>query len=537
MAEEFSKAPDPGHAWRSPRRPPMPLLLSGGGWIGLVPRAAEPRPSDNPIPASRPHGGVSSVWWLKRISVVLLLFALVAIPATKSAAQSDEVLQAQTELQARGYDPGPLDGFMGRRTQQALRRFQEDTGKPVTGVLDEATLETLAAPEPEPQAETTPPHTPLVTPSPATEQLAATPSPAIVQPNEVVPVQQQMSQQSETNSEPKTSVKPSPELAPIEISEPNDTRQYAILVALITLAIAGLLALVGVKRGAFSSLRRLIRKPSADDERDVGGMAVIIGFFHALLQLRERRFLQVLIRSVAFSAPILAGVAAAAAWLVYLLPDTVALPLIGKVTMPIIGEIAVPLIGEVAVPLRQADVITIPLMIVISSFLMFPTAAAVVNLTLDDIVDAVEARHFPHLPELRPSRRVEMIVGAVAFSLIVVAINLGALVFYLIAGALAPLIFWVVNGFIIGREYFALVAGRRLPPAEVAALQRIHGWRIWFAGCLMAVPLSLPLIGLIIPALGTATFTHMFHRFLRAVPSDRPQDEEEPERSDAAMAA
>jgi len=229
-------------------------------------------------------------------------------------------------------------------------------------------------------------------------------------------------------------------------------------------------------------------------------MALIVDFLRALAQVLDGRFLGVLARAVLVAALILVGFAIGAGWLVGLLPDTVALPLV----------------GEVAVPLRQVQGLTIVLIIVLSSFLMFPTAAAVVSFYLDDVVDAVEARHYPELPELRHSGILEMLLGAVAFSLIVIMVNLGALMFYVMSGALAPLVFWAVNGFLIGREYFTLVAGRRLPPAEVAGMRREHGWRIWAAGFMMAVPLSLPGLGLLLPVLGVATYTHMFHRLRRA---------------------
>jgi uncharacterized protein involved in cysteine biosynthesis len=35
---------------------------------------------------------------------------------------------------------------------------------------------------------------------------------------------------------------------------------------------------------------------------------------------------------------------------------------------------------------------------------------------------------------------------------------------------------------------------------------------IWIAGALMAVPLSIPLLNLVVPILGVATFTHIYHR-------------------------
>ena len=77
---------------------------------------------------------------------------------------------------------------------------------------------------------------------------------------------------------------------------------------------------------------------------------------------------------------------------------------------------------------------------------------------------------------------------------------------------LAPFVFWLVNGFLLGREYFALVARRRLGPEAAAELGRRHAGRIWLAGTAMAVPLSVPVLNLVVPILGVAVFTHQFHR-------------------------
>ena len=40
----------------------------------------------------------------------------------------------QRALKRRGYDPGPIDGLMGRRTTTAIRKFQADHGLAVTGI-------------------------------------------------------------------------------------------------------------------------------------------------------------------------------------------------------------------------------------------------------------------------------------------------------------------------------------------------------------------------------------------------------------------
>jgi uncharacterized protein involved in cysteine biosynthesis len=41
---------------------------------------------------------------------------------------------------------------------------------------------------------------------------------------------------------------------------------------------------------------------------------------------------------------------------------------------------------------------------------------------------------------------------------------------------------------------------------------REHQTEIWVAGTLMAIPLVVPIMNLIIPILGTATCTHLYHR-------------------------
>ena len=47
-------------------------------------------------------------------------------------------------MKDRGYNPGPVDGIMGDRTEQALRSFQKDNHLPATGLMDAPTAERLA---------------------------------------------------------------------------------------------------------------------------------------------------------------------------------------------------------------------------------------------------------------------------------------------------------------------------------------------------------------------------------------------------------
>ena len=63
-----------------------------------------------------------------------------------TAASSDQtVYDAQNKLEELGYDPGKPDGIRGRKTVNAIKLFQEDSGLPATGRLDAKTKARLSA--------------------------------------------------------------------------------------------------------------------------------------------------------------------------------------------------------------------------------------------------------------------------------------------------------------------------------------------------------------------------------------------------------
>jgi peptidoglycan hydrolase-like protein with peptidoglycan-binding domain len=51
----------------------------------------------------------------------------------------------QHALSELGHDPGRIDGTLGDKTRQAIRRFQREAGMPQTGLPSEELLEALTA--------------------------------------------------------------------------------------------------------------------------------------------------------------------------------------------------------------------------------------------------------------------------------------------------------------------------------------------------------------------------------------------------------
>lgn len=219
-------------------------------------------------------------------------------------------------------------------------------------------------------------------------------------------------------------------------------------------------------------------------------------FLKAVGQLTDPRFLRVLLVGLALTIGLLVGLywlmTLAIGWLV---PDSFSLPWIGEV-------------GGIDTALSWAAV---PVMLVASIFLMVPVASAFISIFLDQIADAVEDRHYPALPPARPIGLVEGILDGAKMLGVVIGVNLVALVAYLLFAPIAPLLFWGINGILLGREYAQLVALRRSDAAGAARFRKRHRLEIFAAGVLMAVPLTIPVVNLLVPILGAATFTHIFH--------------------------
>jgi uncharacterized protein involved in cysteine biosynthesis len=224
---------------------------------------------------------------------------------------------------------------------------------------------------------------------------------------------------------------------------------------------------------------------------------IFASFFKALGQIGDPRFRRVMGLGVLLALALLAAVYAGFLVLINsFVPGTIDLIFVG----PITGIDALLGWGSLF------------LMLGLSVFLMVPVASAFSGLFLEDIADAVEDRHYPGLPPVTPVRLGDSLVDSLNFLGLVIAANVLALVLYIFAGPFIPVVFWAVNGWLLGREYFTLVATRRIGRERAKALRAQNSGRIWLAGILMAAPLSVPLVNLVIPVLGVATFTHLFHR-------------------------
>ncbi len=229
---------------------------------------------------------------------------------------------------------------------------------------------------------------------------------------------------------------------------------------------------------------------------------ILQAFFLAIAQIGDRPFRKVLMLGVLLTLALLVAATVGLLWLV----------------QTYFGDgITLPWIGEVQWVDSLFSATSILVMLFLSIFLMVPVASAITSFFLDEIAQAVEDRHYPELPEARNVPFAEALSDSVAFLGVLIVANLLGLVVYLIflvtavLAPFAPFVFYALNGYLLGREYFTLVAIRRIGRKEATRMRKQYGSTVFLAGVLMTVPLTVPVVNLLVPVLGAATFTHLFH--------------------------
>ncbi len=157
--------------------------------------------------------------------------------------------------------------------------------------------------------------------------------------------------------------------------------------------------------------------------------------------------------------------------------------------------------------------------VLVASLFLFPAVmAGGMAILLDEIAAAVERKHYPGLAPARAQPVGEAIVAGLAFAAAALALNLLALPIYLVLLFVPPLnffVFYLLNGYLLGREYFELVAVRRSDLAAAKRLRRAYRGRVLLAGAVIAFLLTLPLINLVMPIVATGFMLHVFEGLRR----------------------
>jgi len=153
------------------------------------------------------------------------------------------------------------------------------------------------------------------------------------------------------------------------------------------------------------------------------------------------------------------------------------------------------------------------------ALLVAPVTAVIAGLFLDDVAEVVERTDYPRDPVGRAMPALRSLVLAIKFFGVVILGNIVALMLLLVPG-INIAAFFIVNGYLLGREFFEFAAMRFRPEDEARALRRQYAGTVFLAGLVIAAFLAVPLLNLLTPLFAAAMMVHL-HKAVSARESRR----------------
>lgn len=147
---------------------------------------------------------------------------------------------------------------------------------------------------------------------------------------------------------------------------------------------------------------------------------------------------------------------------------------------------------------------------VVIAWFLFPLLYPVLISFFDEkIAEIIERKDYPQLPASQPPFW-PTLTNDILFSLKAVGLNIICFPLYLIP-MLGIILYYGLNGYLLGKQFFRMAAGRRVSESEAAILQKKAGNSILLIGVAISFCATIPILNLAAPVLGVATMLHLFH--------------------------
>ncbi len=153
---------------------------------------------------------------------------------------------------------------------------------------------------------------------------------------------------------------------------------------------------------------------------------------------------------------------------------------------------------------------------IVIAWLLFPTLASFfITLFLEDIVEAVESRHYSGALLEKTNNPSATYIISLRFTAIALFLNILAIPFYFFTIWFPPLgifVFYCLNGYLLGREYFELVALRHIKMEDIPSIRQANRLKLFLFGSVTTFLFTIPIINFLAPILGVTGMTHFFRK-------------------------
>lgn len=142
------------------------------------------------------------------------------------------------------------------------------------------------------------------------------------------------------------------------------------------------------------------------------------------------------------------------------------------------------------------------------ALLIGPITALVGSFFIDDVAEIIEKQDYPQDPLGKAMPFTSSLIIASRFLVLSIIGNTIALLLLLVPGV--NLIgFIIINGYLLGREYFEFAAARFRSQKGGHEFYAQNKWSVFCAGLIIAVFLSIPIINFLTPLFAAAMMTYL----------------------------
>ncbi len=157
------------------------------------------------------------------------------------------------------------------------------------------------------------------------------------------------------------------------------------------------------------------------------------------------------------------------------------------------------------------------LIALLGAWLLFRVVAiAVIGVFADEVVHAVEVKHYPDryaaARDLSFARSAAMGLKSAGRALLANIVFSPVYLLLMVTGIGTPIAFFAVNSWLLGRDLGDMVAARHMPARDLSRWRNTTRLARFATGAAGTGLFFIPFVNFIAPIVGAAMATHMFHR-------------------------
>lgn len=155
------------------------------------------------------------------------------------------------------------------------------------------------------------------------------------------------------------------------------------------------------------------------------------------------------------------------------------------------------------------------------ALLLSSVTAIIAGLFLDDVAEVIEKQHYPEDAPGVAMPLSDAILSSLKFFGVVVLGNIVALILLFVPGV-NLIAFFLVNGYLLGREFFEFAAMRFRSPQEARLFRAKNSSTVFIGGLVIAGFLAIPIVNLLTPLFAASMMVYLHKMLSRRDAGFRP---------------